>query len=94
MTKPLIEALKELTRTFILGMVPVLGGILLFIKSGINVEVGGFNINWMVALAMLVAGAIGTLQTALMSALDKWLHENDVKTVLDLKSFDSLTKLK
>ncbi len=92
MAKPLIEALKEFTRTFLLGIIPVLSGIILFIRSGINVEFGSFNINWAIVLAMLVAGALGVLQTAIMSAADKWIHEKDIKTVFDLTSFDKLGK--
>lgn len=92
MSNELVEAVKEFLRTFMLGEIPVLSAILLFIKSGINVEVGTFNINWIVALAMLVSGTIGVFQTALMSAGDKWLHEKDVRTVLDLKGLDALKK--
>lgn len=85
-----ISAVQEFLRTIALGMIPVIGGILLFIKSGINVEVGTFNINWMICLAMLVYGFIGVFQTALMSAADKWLHKAGVETPLDLKVLDSL----
>lgn len=92
LSKPVIEGFKEFIRTMILGFVPVIGAILLFIKSGINVEVGSFNINWMIALAMLISGFIGIVQTAIMSGFDKWLHENDVKTPLDLRGMDSLGK--
>ena len=88
----IVEAIKEFLRTFMLGEIPVLSAILLFIKSGINVEVGTFNINWIVAAAMLASGTIGVFQTALMSAADKWLHEKDVRTVLDLKGLDVLKK--
>lgn len=91
-SQPVIEGFKEFVRTMILGLVPVVGAILLFIKSGINVEVGSFNINWMIALAMLVSGFIGVMQTAIMSAFDKWLHKIDVRTPLDLRGMDSLGK--
>lgn len=90
MSNQLVEALKEFLRTIILGEIPILGGILLFIKSGIDITVGTFNINWMIALAMFVSGTIGVVQTALMSAADKWLHVNDVKTVLDLEGLNRL----
>lgn len=92
LSEPLVEAVKQFLRTIVLGMIPVIGAILLFIKSGINVEVGSFNINWAIALAMLVSGFISVVQTSLMSALDKWLHEKDIKTPLDLRSLDVLKK--
>lgn len=85
-----VEGLKEFIRTLLLGMLPVFGAVLLFIKSGINIEVGTFNINWMIAVAMLVSGFLGVFQTALMSAADKWLHKTGVETPLDLKALDSL----
>ena len=92
LSKELTEAVKELIRTFILGEIPVLIAILGVIKSGIDTEVGGFFVKWILVLAILTAGTLGVLQTALMSALDKWLHEKDVKTPLDLKSLDILKK--
>lgn len=92
MSDQLVEALKEFIRTLILGMIPVASGVVLFIKSGIDVEVGTFNINWIIAWAMTVAGFLGVVQTSMMSALDKFLHESKVKTPLDLKPLDALKK--
>lgn len=94
MNPKVVEGIKELTRTFILGMIPVLVGVLAIIKAGINVELGTFIIQWNVALAVLVAGVIGVIQTAIMSGIDKWLHENDVKTPLDLRGLDRLADKK
>lgn len=90
MQKPTIEALKELIRTFILGELLVLIGVLGVIYSGINQQLGTFVIEWNVALAVLVGGSITNLQTALAAAVDKFLHEHDVKTPLDLRGLDSL----
>lgn len=90
LSEPLLEAIKEFIRTFILGVIPIVGAVLLFIKAGIDTDNGTFNINWVGALAVLVAGVIGVVQTALMSAFDKWVHKNDIKTPLDLESLDSL----
>lgn len=90
MSAAFVEALKQFLRTLVLGFIPILGGVLLFIKSGIDTDLGTFNIKWLIVLAMLASGMIGVIQTALMSGFDKWLHEKDVKTPLDLKSMDSL----
>lgn len=92
MSKAVVEALKEFIRTLVLGMIPVLVGALAIVKLGIDVEVGGFSIRWILVLAVLASGFVSVVQTALMSAGDKWLHSNDIKTILDLKSMDSLKK--
>lgn len=90
MSKQLIEALKEFLRTFVLGQIPAVITTLGIIRFGINTDNGTFYIPWMVVLAVLAAATITNLQTALMAAADKWLHESDVKTVFDLKGLDSL----
>lgn len=92
LSKPLVEAIKEFARTFILGEIMVLIAVLGIVKSGINVEIGTFVVQWNVALATFASSTIGVVMTALPSAVDKWLHEKDVKTPLDLKSFDALKK--
>lgn len=84
MSKEIAESIKTFIRTLVLGLIPVISAVLLFIKSGIDIEVGAFNINWIIALAILSSGFIGVVQTALMTAVDKWLHEKDVKTPLDM----------
>lgn len=87
---PVLEGLKEFIRTFALGEIPVLIGVLAIVKSGIDIQVGGFRINGILALAVFANGTITVVQTSLMSAADKWLHKSDVKTVLDLEGMDSL----
>lgn len=87
-----VEGIKEFIRTILLGEIPVLIAVLAIVKAGINIDIGLFLIQWNVALAAFVAGTIGVIQTSGMSALDKWLHLEDVKTPLDLKSLDSLKK--
>lgn len=90
LSSPVLEGLKEFIRTVVLGEIPVLIGVLSIVKSGIDIEVGGFKVNGLLALAVFVSGTISVIQTALMSGLDKWLHKSDVKTVLDLTSMDTL----
>lgn len=85
-----VSALQEFLRTFVLGMVTPLGAALLIIKSGINVEVGGFNINWLLAGSILLSGSIGTFHTSLLSAIDKYVHKVGISTPMDFKSFDKL----
>lgn len=92
MKDSVVEALKELVRTFILGMIPVFITVLGVINTGIDVKVGGFSIQWILVLSVMTSGVISVIQTALMSAADKWLHENKVRTPLELKGMDSLKK--
>jgi hypothetical protein len=87
-----VEGIKEFIRTFILGMLIPIGAALGVIQAGINVELGTFLIQWNLALAVLASGAVGSLNTAIASAFDKWLHEKEIKTPLDLKSLDVLKK--
>lgn len=90
MSKELVSALQEFLRTFLLGLFIPLGATLLVVKNGINIEVGGFDINWLLALSIFVSGVISSLQVAVMSAADKYLHKKGVETPLDFKSLDSL----
>ena len=92
MKQQTIEALKELLRTFILGLIPPIVSVIYLIRDGINLETGEFNIAWVIVVAVLVSNALTVLGTAIMSALDKWLHENNVETPLDLKSLDKFAK--
>lgn len=91
MNKESLESLKEGLRTFLLGEIPVIIGVLAIIKSGINVELGTFIISWNVALASFIVGTIGVFQTALASAVDKWLHIKDIKTMFDLRGLDKFS---
>lgn len=86
-----VEATKEFIRTMVLGEIPVIVAALGVIQVGIKTD-GTFDIKWMIVLAILAGESIGVLKTSLMSAADKWLHENDVKTPLDLKGMDTLKK--
>lgn len=86
----LLEGVKELIRTVILGMVIPVGAVLIVIKAGINVDLGTFLIPWNIAGAILASGFIGSLQTAIPSAVDKWLHKSDVKSPLDLRGLDTI----
>lgn len=67
----IVEGLKELIRTSLIAVVPVL------IDS---LSAGEVNLR-LVAISAAIAA---------LRALDKILHESDVKTPLDLKSLDSL----
>lgn len=87
-----VEALKELLRTFVLGLIPVLILTLGVVVSGIDTEAGTFNIAWPVALAVFLAGAITVIQTSVMSALDKFMHKHNIDMPQDFKSLDSLKK--
>ncbi len=90
MNPQFVSALQEFFRTFVLGMVVPVGAFLLVIKSGINIEVGGFVINWLLAWSVLASGAISALHTSLLSAVDKYLHKSGVETPLDFKGLDNL----
>ena len=69
----LVEALKELIRTGLIAVIPlVIDGL----ASG--------AMNWR---TVGIAGIIAVLR-----ALDKWLHEKDVRTPLDLRGLDVLKK--
>lgn len=92
MKPEIISALQEFLRTFVFGMVVPVGAFLLVIKSGINVEVGGFNINWLLGASVLASGAISALNTAIVSAVDKFIHKNGISTPLDFKALDDLKK--
>lgn len=87
-----LEGVKEFIRTFILGMVVPIGATLVIINNGINVVVGGFNINWLLAASILASGAVSALNTSFMSAIDKWAHKMEFKTPLDLTAMDKLVK--
>lgn len=86
----LVESFKEGLRTFIGGELWTIVAVLGVIIAGINKELGTFLIQWNVALAILVADTAINLRTAISSAADKWLHEKDVRTVLDLRGLDTL----
>jgi len=92
MSKELTEAVKEFVRTFSIGEVLTIIGVLGIIAAGINKELGTFVIQWNVAGALLVADSIVNIKTALGRALDKWLHEKDVRSPFDLRGLDSLIK--
>ena len=88
MKPEVIAAIQEGLRTFLIASIFVLIGTLGIVKGGINVELGTFVIEWNLALAFAVSGTITNIQTALGSALDKFLHKIGVETPLDLKSLD------
>lgn len=90
MSKQLVEALKEFIRTFVGGEILTLGEVIGVISMGINKELGTFGIQWNVAMAWLAVGTLANLKVGLTSAIDKWLHESDIKTPMDLKSLDTL----
>lgn len=92
-SEPVVEGIKQFIRTVFLGEIPVLIAVLAVIKGGINIDIGTFIIPWNIALAAFVAGTISVLQTSGMSALDKWIHLEDIKTPLDLTSLDSLKRI-
>lgn len=92
MNEELVSSVQEGLRTFIIGEIFVVIAVLGIIKAGINVELGTFVIAWNVAGAVAASASIVNLQTAIGSALDKFLHKNDVSTPLDLKFMDSLKK--
>ena len=69
----LVEGLKELVRTGLIAVIPL-------VIDGLMAEV----VNWR---AVGIAGAI-----ALLRAVDKWAHQKDIETPLDLKSLDVLKK--
>lgn len=69
----LVESLKELLRTGLIAVIPV-------VIDGLGA--GEVNLR-----LVAVAGAI-----AILRALDKLLHENNVKTLLDMKGLDALKK--
>ena len=62
-----IEAVKEAIRTFLVGMVTVLGSIL----TMINVQTGVIAINWGIISALILFSAI----TAVLKGLEKYLYE-------------------
>lgn len=90
MKPEIISAIQEGMRTFVIGEIFVLIAVLGVVKSGINTELGTFIIAWNVAGAVLASGSIVNLQTALGSAIDKFLHKSGVQTPLDFKSLDNL----
>lgn len=90
MSKEFISALQEFLRTFIQGMVVPFGAAVTIIAKGINTDVGGFNVNWLLVSSILAVGALYALQTGIVSAIDKWLHKKGVETPLDFKSLDGL----
>lgn len=72
-TNALVEAFKELLRTGLIAVIPlVIDGL----ASGI--------INWR---TIGIAGAIAVLR-----AVDKWLHQKNVKSPLDFEGLDVLKK--
>ena len=92
MSTEFVSALQELIRTWIQGMVVPVGASLIIIARGIDTEVGGFNINWLLAVSVLASGAIYSLNTAIVSAVDKYFHKKGVETVLDIKVMYQLKK--
>ena len=86
-----VEAIKEFLRTLILGLLPSLAAALGVIAIGIDTQAGTFHIKWAVVLAVLAVDAIAVIKTSLMSAADRWLHENKVEYPLDLRSLDKLS---
>lgn len=86
----LVSAIQEFLRTLVLGMMTPIAASLLVLKSGINVEVGGFEINWLLAASVLVSGLISAFQTSLLSAVDKYIHKIGVTSIFDFKSLDTL----
>lgn len=61
--KPLVEGLKEVARTVLLGIIPV-------ILTSINISTGEIRINWSIVLATSLA----ILLTALQKGVDKDIH--------------------
>lgn len=62
----LVEALKELVRTGLIAVIPVL-------IDGLTAGV----------VDLRLAGIAGAI--AVLRAVDKWLHEKDIKTPLDME---------
>lgn len=90
MNTELIESIKEAIRTFSIGEILTVIGVLGIIASGINKELGTFIIQWNVALAFFAFETIVNVKTALGRALDKYIHESGTKTLFDLKGLDTL----
>lgn len=87
-----LEALKEFVRTLILGLIPAVVAAIKIIQMGIDTETGSFAIQWGVAAAVLVSGALTVLQTAALKGVDKWLHQHGITTPLNLRSMDVLAE--
>ena len=90
MSNALTEAIKEFIRTLLLGEIPAVIATLGAMKSGIDAELGTFVVEWTLVGAVFVSYTIVNVQTALVRALDKYIHKNGIKTPLDLTSLDSL----
>lgn len=61
--KPFVEGLKELGRIVLLGIIPIA-------ITGINLETGEININWVIVRAT----AIVIVLTAILKGIDKDRH--------------------
>lgn len=90
MNKEYISAIQEFLRTWVLGIIPGLIGAIGVVIAGIDTEVGGVRINWILAGSILAVQTLSSLQTAIMSAVDKFIHKSGISTPLDFKSLDSL----
>lgn len=92
MSPNFVEAIKELLRTWALAIIAALVVAIGMVVQGISTSTGEFAINWPVVVAIVATGALTGLQTAIASAVDKFLHKSGVETPLDLESLDSLKK--
>lgn len=82
--KALLEAVKELLRTAVLGLISYLltGQVLQSILTSMfGTKLGPVEI-----------ATVTGLVTSALKGLDKWLHEKEIETPLDLKGMDKMVK--
>ena len=82
--KAILEGLKELIRTAVLGLIS-------YLLTGQALQALLTSLFGAKLDPMQIAAVTGVL-TSVLKGLDKWLHEKDVESPLDLKGMDKLVK--
>lgn len=84
----IVSAMQEALRTFVIGEIMALIPVLGIIATGIDIEVGGFNIRWLLAASLMAHSTITNVQTAIGRGIEKYLYKTSGENPLSFKSLE------
>jgi hypothetical protein len=71
---PAQESMKEFGRVMVAGLVPLITTVIGAIITGINLTTGTIGVNWTIVGLTALVMFLGTFQTAIVKAWDKYTH--------------------